>query len=665
MALSKQNKIPWYDRIPLSIRDKMLIAFLGLTLVPMLLLGQFSLKKLEDSLKQQISRGLQVEAATAASAVEDYLSGVRRDVRSLARFLQRRLRDEMTADQWALVQNEFLQSVLAEKAYYQIRFVSAAGVEKLRINNHDGRPVAVPPSELQDKGDRYYVCEALQCTASETYLSHLDFNMEFGQLEIPHRLVVRVATPVVGKSGKTAGLVIINVFGEELLSVLEYLFETERMRVLLLNQGGRSIEMKKREGSLAFTSTGTDTLGGYLPAAKLLPQPGEKIDVADAGSDLMVIAPVNAGPGRLWHLVIVHPQKYLYTELIQLKSTIMFSVIILTILAVFWAMLGARTFSRPIRRLSRLAEAIAGGDFDKRCDITSHDELGQLSQALNEMAQSQKKRREELLNLNRNLQEEVERKVADLNLSRQEAEKTRQLMTELEKQLLQADRLSSLGMLSATVAHEIGNPLAGLRVRLQMLQRRKGLDRGLEADFTKMLDLVDRLGSFLGYLTGYVAPAQEQGKVQADIIQVLRDIGFILCEEAERKQIRLNLHLPDSPRYVCSPAQHLHQIFMNLMLNAVQACGKGGQVDVYTDYIEERVIVRICDNGSGLPEDLSERIFEPLVSSKPEGTGLGLAIVRQLVTELNGKVTLENKESGGVEARVCFADGGRGCSNRF
>jgi HAMP domain-containing protein len=400
----------------------MLIAFLSLTLVPILLLGNLSLQRMEKALRGQIAQGLQAESVTAGNLIDDYLDGVRRDVHSLARFVQRRLKKDVDADQWILIKNEFLASIMVEKDYYQIRFISADGHEQLRINNIDGKAVLVPESELQDKSNRYYVQEAFHCSGDETYVSHLDLNMEFGRIEEPNRLVVRVAAPITGVDGETLGVVVVNVFGEKLLSSLKYLLNVAGTRIFLLNQNHQFIKMEKSGEGVSFFTADISELDNFYQMTSLLPKPDEPPTVAAIKDDITAVASVSAGPERLWYLAIAYPQKYLYAELNQLKKTYVFTFLLLALLASILAIVAARRFSSPIRQLSRFAKAVAGGHFKEIPNITSRDEFGELSRALNEMAQAQKQTHAELLNWNILLKGEVEKKVAALSRSQMEAD---------------------------------------------------------------------------------------------------------------------------------------------------------------------------------------------------------------------------------------------------
>lgn len=640
------------NRFRFPIRAKMLVAFVGLALVPMLLLGFLVADRAERLLGDRISQELSIEVATAADTIEVYLAGARRDVLSLSRFLEHRLKTRMTEAEWRGVEEEFVRTMEAEQAYYQVRFIAVDGMETIRVNNENGRLRLVPREGLQYKGDRYYFREALTTPPGTVHLSALDFNVEYGRIEEPRRLVARVSTPVHDDSGRVRGVVVINVFGEELLGPLARLKPTPGIRVVLIDEAGRFVEMEEASGPPRFRAGTAEELGDLAEIRNPAPEEKGKGMARAVGDTLLAAAPVHAGPGKVWSLAKIYPRSVLFADLTRLHRTILLLAFPLILSAAGLAVLAARSFSRPIRELSRFAGVVAAGTYDQRSAIATRDELGELADALNDMARSLAASRERLEEWNRSLQEEVARKVEELRESEATVAAARKAAQELERQLIQADRLASLGMLAATVAHEIGNPLAGLKMRLQMLLRKKTVDEPLRGDLERMLALVDRLAEFLTHLTGYVTPAAGAKARTVDLVQALQELEFILREEADRRRITLSLDLPDSPLPVCAPGQHLHQVFMNLILNALQATGEGGTVTVVAGRDGNTVQATVRDSGPGLPEGGGEHLFEPLFTTKEQGTGLGLAIVRQLVNEMEGTVTLGNHPAGGAVAEV-------------
>jgi two-component system NtrC family sensor kinase len=647
----------------LSIRNKMLIAFVGLAVVPMGLLGGLTYLRSGRILEKRITAELQVEVATGAEALQATLETVSRDVNSLSRFLGRRLTARMTDQQWRLVEEEFLQTIRDTRSYYQVRFISTDGMENLRVNHVDGQMRLVPQDELQYKGDRYYVQEALTLPSGATYISHLDFNEEHGQLEMPLRLVVRVATTVWCEE-QLRGLVVINVFGEQLLQTLAPLKALPGSRIALLDEQRRFIELSQTDGGPSFRTGPTVELAQDLGVA-LLGGESEDSGTGDRPAKaLLARTRVQAGQQEPWELLKIYPRDLAETDLEGLLRTTALFALPLAILSALLAIMAASTFSRPIGQLSRLSEAIASGDYGTRCQAQADDEIGQLARSLNIMADSLEKSRDSLVRMNQGLQSEVERKVAELKISEQQKQETARELQALERQLLAADRLAALGMLSATVAHEIGNPLAGLKTRLQLIQRRTSADDPLSGDLVRILELVDRLAQILGHLTGYLAPASEPELHCTELGKVLRDLGFILKEEADRRGTRFELTLPDEEIWLCCPGQHLHQIFMNLILNALQAADSGGEVLVRADREIGRAWVEILDNGPGFHDPENPSHFEPLTTTRTDGTGLGLAIVKRLVTEMQGQVQLGNRPGSGARVTTYFPLGDAPCTRK-
>ncbi len=626
-----------HNRFSFSIRAKLLVAFVGLALGPMALLAGWMFWQAEGVLRHQLEHELEIEVATAANALELQLEGIGREVLSLERFLSRRLRPYMSESQWQTVEEEFLDTIEQGPFYFQVRYIGRDGMENIRVNNDQGTFTLVPPEQLQYKGERYYFKEALAAELGQLYISRLDFNVEYGRVEEPKRLVVRLGTPVRGAFNRKRGVVILNVFGAELLAPLEKLETGLGGEVLLASGDNRFVEMRQTESGSVFHAGTAEEFTHLLEGAEGILRAERTIQVA---------------PGQQWRLIKLLPQSVLREALWQGQKNILWLLIPMTAFVALLAVLAARSFSQPIRKLSGMAEALAGGDYGKRASVLSRDEFGALGQSLNEMAEALEMSHKRLQRWNEDLQHEVDLQVEALKASQAETEASRAALAGLEKQLLQADRLASLGMLAATIAHEVGNPLAGLKLRLQMLQRKMSPEQAETADLDRLLEMVDRLGGFVDHLTGYVVSGRKRIPGPADVGAVLQDIDFLLREEAERKGAELALNLPEGSVRVCSQGQHLHQIFMNLILNAVQAVPDGGRVQVEVDKMDDQVRVRVLDNGPGLSEELLEKAFDPLFTTKEDGTGLGLPIVLQLIEELGGEFNLGNRLDGGAVAEV-------------
>jgi len=644
-------------RFRFPIRAKLLVAFVGLALIPMLVLAFLVSNQAEKLLENRISHELAIEVETAAGSIETHLAGVRRDVLSLSRFLERRLKSHMTESEWRTVEDEFLRAMAMEQAYYQVRFIATDGMENIRINNENGHLMLVPRQRLQYKGDRYYFSEALKTRHGAIYISPLDFNVELGKIEEPRRLVTRIATAVRDDTGKVRGVVVINVFGEEILGPLAKLKPAPGIRVLLVDEAGCFVEMEESTGTPRFRAGQGEGAGDLAEVLKNIRGGNSDKRLRPTGDNLLAVFPVHAELETAWRLAKIYPRSVLFHDISNLHRTIIILTLLLILVAAWLSLLAAKSFSRPIRELSQFAGKVSTGDYNSRTSIDSYDEFGDLATALNDMTFSLSSSRSELAQWNQSLQNEVDRKVEELRNSEATADAARKVMLRLERQLIQADRLASLGMLSATIAHEIGNPLAGLKMRLQMLQRKTSSDEPLCEDLARMLSLVKRLAQFLTHLTGYVAPVADTKARPVDLVKSLKELEFILCEEADRKRIALSFDLPDVLLPVNTPGQHLHQIFMNLILNALQATGEGGTVMVMAGRNGKLIRTTVRDSGAGLSEGIIAHIFEPLFTTKEKGTGLGLAIVKQLVNELGGTVTIANHPDGGVVAEVLLPEG--------
>jgi two-component system sensor histidine kinase HydH len=209
-----------------------------------------------------------------------------------------------------------------------------------------------------------------------------------------------------------------------------------------------------------------------------------------------------------------------------------------------------------------------------------------------------------------------------------------------------------VGEFAASLAHEIRNPLTAIRVDLQHLTRhakpdvaeREALDRAL-----RQVDRLDRaVSSALELARGgavHLTPTP--------LDPVIRDDIAAAGPEAAQRQTRVS-HTPGtgSGVSVLADAGALHQLFLNLLLNAIQAVDNGGTVQVESAREDDRVVVSITDDGRGIPADQQARIFDPFYTTKSGGTGLGLAVARRIVISLGGEITIRSGESRGTTATV-------------
>ena len=247
--------------------------------------------------------------------------------------------------------------------------------------------------------------------------------------------------------------------------------------------------------------------------------------------------------------------------------------------------------------------------------------------------------------------------VADALVQLVESERQAAELRHTRELLGRADRLSALGMLAAGVAHEIRNPLVSVRTFIQLLPERLA-DEEFRTEFRELaLGEIERICTLINDLLAFSRPAPAE-RVPTDLNELVAQIARLLEAEARRRDVAVAFHgEADLPRVVADEAQ-VKQVLMNLLLNAFQACGSHGSVEITTRSEEERgerwCTVAIADSGAGIPPEHVEQIFDPFFTTKDAGSGLGLFIARQIVTEHGGHITTAPRPGGGTAFTIHF-----------
>ncbi len=223
---------------------------------------------------------------------------------------------------------------------------------------------------------------------------------------------------------------------------------------------------------------------------------------------------------------------------------------------------------------------------------------------------------------------------------------------QLLAQTIQSEKLAEVGRMSAGIAHEINNPLSVISFANQILMNYDNYNQDQIELLERIDNEVDRLKGLTTELLSYSSGNQEEERKPCDLNTILTEVLTLMRYELNKKHITTSENLNELP-ILNIDKNKFKQIFINLILNAIQAMDANGQISVSSKVNQDKtVIISLCDNGSGIPDDLKTRIFEPFFTSRKEGngTGLGLYLCRKIVTDYEGELNVHDATTGGA----CF-----------
>jgi two-component system, NtrC family, sensor kinase len=294
-----------------------------------------------------------------------------------------------------------------------------------------------------------------------------------------------------------------------------------------------------------------------------------------------------------------------------------------------------RRVVRPVAAILEGTRRIARAQLDQEIKVDDRGELGVLAGSFNEMTRALRRVEGDLKALNVELEHKVEERTADLRRA--------------QAALVQSEKLSSLGQLSASIAHEINNPLAGILTFAKLVTRELEAavpDPARRATLTRNLALVEReAGRCSAIVRNLLDFARERPlrlepvDVNAAVLESLQLVGHKL----EMAGFRLERRLGALPN-VRADFGELRQAVVNLTLNAMEAMGEGGTLTIETRAAEggRTVEVVVEDTGPGIPPEILRKIFDPFFTTKEKGTGLGLSVVYGIVQRHGGRIDVEN-----------------------
>ena len=382
---------------PYSIRTKLLVAVMLVMLVPLLGTALYGNWFTGSIIKDKAIESSHNELNRRAQQIETYLDGNKNDIRYLAhmhslnQYLDATMAgDEENRERWRQqLEQDFLIFSSAHPDYYQVRYLNAIGQEIARVDTFDGRTRIVDRERLQNKRHRYYFIEGVKLAPGDIYISPLDLNREFGELEIPFHPVIRYVTPVY-RYNTFQGVIVINVEGEAILRFAKPSSDPHA-QVLMVDQDGYYLmhpDDAKRWGGPTDLDTGESVKWDFPKTASQILS-GRAGDVVEDGK-VVIYTPVRywlTSPERFWVLMQVEPVNKLLAPLIDFRITAGLILIAAILLGFGMTYALARNFTDPVLALQRGVQRLAQGEFSEQLPTLSQDEIGQLTVSFNEMAQ--------------------------------------------------------------------------------------------------------------------------------------------------------------------------------------------------------------------------------------------------------------------------------------
>ncbi|MGB3092370.1 MAG: ATP-binding protein [Candidatus Zixiibacteriota bacterium] len=312
------------------------------------------------------------------------------------------------------------------------------------------------------------------------------------------------------------------------------------------------------------------------------------------------------------------------------NKMIFFAVIACLIIAVTIGISIRRYVTRPVRELVKGTKRVAEGDLDCSMPIKGEDEIAQLASSFNQMTSDLKKADEKLVDWGKTLEQRV-------------AERTEELR-KTEDQLIQSDKVASLGKLAAGVAHEINSPLTGILTYSSLLLQAKPDGDPDREDLEVIVNETNRCKNIVKGLLDFARQTAPQ-KTSTDINEVVEKSTNLIAHQANMQNVKIEKKIaPGLPKISVDVGQ-IQQVFINILLNAIEAMPEGGNLTVSSAREDKMVAVRFTDTGVGIPKENLPKILDPFYTTKEQGrgTGLGLSVSYGIVERHRGKLEVKSR----------------------
>ncbi len=315
----------------------------------------------------------------------------------------------------------------------------------------------------------------------------------------------------------------------------------------------------------------------------------------------------------------------------------------------------ARGVFKPLERMVSTIARVEGGDLGARSNVqTGQNEVALVSTKLDTLLEQVQERDRQLRDWADELNLRVEERTKELKEASARLEAT-------TKQLIIAEKLASIGEITASIAHEINNPISVIQGNIEVIQQELGqVCEPLKTEFTLVEEQIHSIHILVSKLLQFARPEEYAGVIDyTHVNEVIHDTLPLIQHLLSKGHIELAMDLR-ADHVISMNRTELQQVLINLIVNAIHAMPNGGDLRIKTEHHKrqgiEGILITVSDTGTGISKEVIKRVFDPFFTTKAkEGTGLGLSISQKLVVRSGGNIQVESKAGGGTKFSVFFA----------
>ena len=578
-----------------SIRYRLNIVFVGLAIVPLLLVGAIVAWQSFKTLEQQ-ALNLQGEK------VQRVLAKVTAFFDELENELLFARNAQALKDIDINVRQSILKTLMVNSAYYMLTMLDDQGREQI-FQSRLGPSV---PRGINYVGANEFI---IPKTTGEVYYSPVRFDEDIGEP------LITIAMPLLNfRTGLTDGVLVADVRLKKIWDLIIEIQTSPGQNVYIVDSQGRVVAHRNPSVVLRGTYFNVPDQDGIQTGLA-----GERA--------VLAVGDVNFG-NQQFNVVAEQTTSEAFALAFNFVRVTITLIVAALLVAGSLGFLMVRQIVRPIQSMAETAQAISAGDLYKQVEVNKRDELGILAKAFNSMTVQL-----------RTLIDNLEQKVADRTSKLEVA----------QIELLRHERLATLGKVTATVAHEMRNPLA--TVNTSIFSIGDALGRNEPERVKRALALAERNVKRCDNIITDLLDFTRKLDVRLEDVNIDKWLKDLLDEMTYpegiecRQNLRCGLKVPID-------REHLRRAVINIITNAFHALSEensqGNELTVETSISDRNLEIRIIDTGPGIPDELRDKIFEPLFSTKPFGVGLGLSITKDIMEKHQGNIEILSEVDSGT-----------------